>query len=341
LLNKYSLGPINDTHRGKSKWSQAQHSVRSIGDGLEVKASTITGAGRGLFATVAFPSGAAITEFNAAEISRQGAEWLHRNNSPASRYLVTFAAQHTIMLARMDPIDGYGGAQFANHSDDVKQVNAKRTVIRRDIHICVVLVAVRTIQPGDEIFYRYGRSAFGTHHCRPAPPSSLVAMPFIDPLPYLLPPAPSSPSSSFTDDDDIHIRMAVAAAAAPSAVPVPPPPPPTPPPPEPPTFPIENKQKLASHMTRSFIVTAESSRIMRHSHSHPFLSFKPPTRSLIWRSRPFDLSRFDTNRPVGFIASFSFVPPPPISSPILTYVIECPLTPPSPLPYFSAEGDFI
>lgn len=140
------------------KWT----SVSTIGDGVEVKASTIHGAGRGLFATKRFKKGNIITEFDGEIISRD--EALRRRLAREDSHIAGLDFDTQIDGINVQAVDGKGGASFANDPRDTKRVNAKK-VENQVIHGVIrtgeptltraFLEATKQIDEGDEIFVDY------------------------------------------------------------------------------------------------------------------------------------------------------------------------------------------
>jgi hypothetical protein len=94
-----------------------------IGSGVEVKKSTIAGAGRGLFAAVAFNVGEYVTEYDGELISWN--EAVERRAAGRASHIRTLESQHCAIDGReLEPRSGRGGASFINDSKDGR-VNVK------------------------------------------------------------------------------------------------------------------------------------------------------------------------------------------------------------------------
>lgn len=128
----------------------------TVGDGVAVSASTIPGAGLGLFATRAFASGALVTAFDGELLS------------PAelrAAELRTHTVQHDglIVAGLREPVLGRGGGSFAN--DCTGSLVGRRPNAELHLHeldLGRLFLRVRRgqrIEPGDEIFVSYGSGA--------------------------------------------------------------------------------------------------------------------------------------------------------------------------------------
>jgi hypothetical protein len=139
----------------------ARDSAR-IGHGVEVKQSTISGGGMGLFATRHFEKGDAVTEYDGHIIDRKTAEHLasiHRDTHIRS------LSRHSLIDGLKHPIEGRGGGSFANDlkghynvvfcktEDVIPNFNDPRTGPSDLTRI--FLRASRDIQLGEEIFVDY------------------------------------------------------------------------------------------------------------------------------------------------------------------------------------------
>lgn len=121
---------------------------------LEVKPSTIPGAGMGLFTTQPIAKGSRITEYIGKITTWKDAD--HDDGNNAYIYYVN----------RNHVIDGKGSkalAQYANDGSGFKKVkgirnNAEYNVIRKKVYI----LAKRNIEAGEEILVAYGKDYWDT-----------------------------------------------------------------------------------------------------------------------------------------------------------------------------------
>lgn len=132
--------------------------ISYVGKGVEIKSSRIQGAGNGLFAQVAFNRNDYITEYDGYYIDRDVAESLRKECSDYITHFRTLDSRGVISGFR-DPKEavGYGGASFANDSRN-KDINSKFEQVwdkYLSVHR-VFLRATRRIEPGDEIYVKYG-----------------------------------------------------------------------------------------------------------------------------------------------------------------------------------------
>lgn len=123
--------------------------LSTIGDGVEVKKSTIKDAGRGLFALKVFHKGDYITLYDGELITRQEARRRTNLEYMASR-------EGIIIDGQREPRVGRGGGSFANGSVYEKDANAS---IACDL-ARLIIRAKKTIDVGDEIVVCYGRRGF-------------------------------------------------------------------------------------------------------------------------------------------------------------------------------------
>src|SRR5690242_6704023 len=94
-------------------WRTAPLQARTIGQGLEVKPSTLLGAGRGLFTTVVIPKNEFITSFTGRIIGHKEALKLREQHETG--YVIALAPLHSYLDGDREPRKGLGGGQFANH----------------------------------------------------------------------------------------------------------------------------------------------------------------------------------------------------------------------------------
>jgi len=101
--------------------------------------------GLGLFATAKIEKGAFIVEYKGPRISNARAE---RLEACGARYLYELNSRWTV--------DGSGRRNVARYANHSCRPNAESDVIRGK----VILRAIKTIHPGEEITYHYGREYF-------------------------------------------------------------------------------------------------------------------------------------------------------------------------------------
>lgn len=124
-------------------------SLPTIDNGIEVKPSTISGAGNGLFAKRIFRRGEYITLYEG--------ELLTRHAAKLRPVLTHMASREGIVIDGLKlPIRGRGGGSFANGAKHVYETNA---------YICaylgiLVLRARLDIEIDTEIIVCYGRRGF-------------------------------------------------------------------------------------------------------------------------------------------------------------------------------------
>jgi uncharacterized protein len=102
-------------------------------------------AGLGLFATAEIAKGAFIAEYSGPRISTAEA---NRREARGAKYMYELNARWTVDGSRRSNI-----ARYANHSC---RPNAESDVVKGK----VILRAIKTIRPGSEITYDYGREYF-------------------------------------------------------------------------------------------------------------------------------------------------------------------------------------
>ena len=162
--------------------------VAVIGNGVEVKASTIPGALSGLFASRFFAKNEIITEYDGKVITEDEAKDRFREHGPS--HLKTLLSKFAVIDGNISPAFGRGGGSFANDVGfDAKSglytskhpyynvVYVHRTLAavpsrRTGMPVLggVWLKATRDIAPGEEIFVSYGKgfwTAFNSkrHKC--------------------------------------------------------------------------------------------------------------------------------------------------------------------------------
>ena len=163
---RFGADHASDSRIGPSRLIRA-HGVKvlwpgkTIGDGLEVKASRIPGAGHGLFATTDFLRNDVITLYEG--------EWISRKKAGDR------SATHSRSIYRDLVIDGLkvpeigrGGGSFINDPRTTSMYNAVLVSVdhpeikNRKISkaVGVYVRATKWIRPGDEIYVNYGNGGF-------------------------------------------------------------------------------------------------------------------------------------------------------------------------------------
>ena len=169
-------------------------SVRStlarLGSGVDIRPSGIAGAGAGLFATRSFRAGTPITEYDGVRLSYKECR---QRTAAQKTHMRSLQRLHTCIDGlRIDTgatahsLRGRGGASFINDPVDLQASSAQDDGVERDwarinasfvrlqlkaddkptferlpdARIAVVVVAVRAIAPGDEIFASYGEDTW-------------------------------------------------------------------------------------------------------------------------------------------------------------------------------------
>jgi hypothetical protein len=140
-------------------------SCKVIGDGLEVKPSTIPGAGNGLFCTVPFRKNEYVTQYSGLEISgtalesalREERAALKRGRDPHSHTLSINCHKAIVGLSAIPATSGQGGGSYAN---DARERGRNNTEYQRlqlsGATELIVLRATRDITEGEEILVHYG-----------------------------------------------------------------------------------------------------------------------------------------------------------------------------------------
>jgi hypothetical protein len=144
--------------------SEKHLSMATLGRGVELKASGIPGAGRGLFATRPFETGYPVTCYEGEHLSRIEVAAMDIGKQTHVRVV---AAHHTYIDGRLNPVrDGLGGASWANDRSYYKardgtwtkrkgeggMNNTKYDIWNNELRIA----ATRPIAIGDEITTSYG-----------------------------------------------------------------------------------------------------------------------------------------------------------------------------------------
>lgn len=136
--------------------------LASIGDGVDVRASAIPGAGLGLFATRGFARGDFITWMDGEEISR--AEAQARARAGRASHIRSLIFGFSALDGIREPVAGAGGVSFANHPPAGTKPNS--VFVNREDHtgvaVRVYLRALVDVAPGEEILVSYGAAYWAT-----------------------------------------------------------------------------------------------------------------------------------------------------------------------------------
>ena len=150
-----------------------------LGSGIEFRPSGIAESGDGLFATRAFSKGEQITWYDGdlkhvfKVVGKQGLDrkqcrkWTHWRSVPELDFVIRGIKRG------FGAFEGRGGASFANHFPE-QQNCALRNGTKRVAMFCdddfqwwpvrpTILVALRNISDGEELFVDYGTSGTAAH----------------------------------------------------------------------------------------------------------------------------------------------------------------------------------
>ena len=121
---------------------------------LEIKTSTLPGAGKGLFTNVAIPKGTRIVEYKGTVKT-----WDEAKQDPTNGYIYFLKPNHVI--------DGRDHpkslARYANDAAGLVRAKDKGNNARFEPDgLRVFLVATKDIKAGDEIFVSYGKKYWDT-----------------------------------------------------------------------------------------------------------------------------------------------------------------------------------
>jgi uncharacterized protein len=121
---------------------------------LEIKTSTIPGAGKGLFTKVSIPKGTRIVEYKGTVTT-----WDVVKDDPTNAYIYFVKPNHVID-AREHP------KMMARYVNDAKGLVRTKTRTNnaqfKNEGLRVYIIATKDIQPGEEIFVEYGRKYWDT-----------------------------------------------------------------------------------------------------------------------------------------------------------------------------------
>ena len=131
--------------------------VFARGINCEVKASTIEGAGKGLFAVRRIKKGSIIEFFDGRVVANDAVKkWQTDTKSYCTHCMELQHKLWTLDCTATHPsaVREMKGASFAN-SQSQKRSNAQVRKREKELTVVVFLVAKQDIQPGDEIVYNY------------------------------------------------------------------------------------------------------------------------------------------------------------------------------------------
>lgn len=121
---------------------------------LEIKISTIAGAGKGLFTAVFIPKGTRIVEYKGTVTT-----WDEVRHDPTNGYIYFVKAAYVID-ARDHP---KSFARYANDAKGLTRARDKRNNTKFEADgLRVFLVAIKDIGAGEELFVDYGRKYWDT-----------------------------------------------------------------------------------------------------------------------------------------------------------------------------------
>lgn len=150
--------------KNKKKKTQKEEKfdkMATIGNGVEVRTSTIANSGNGLFATRDFEKNEPITRYEGEIISKKDAEKLEKQKK--NSHFISYQAQHSVIVGLNDPTisQGRGGASFANDGkrDERYPYNAVfDSTEQSEVVKVIFLKALVPIKNGQEIFVNYGNT---------------------------------------------------------------------------------------------------------------------------------------------------------------------------------------
>lgn len=171
--------PENQTWAANPRWQALKVHAMTVGHGVSVKPSTIAAAGRGLFAAAVFKPGDFITRYEGKPAEGTGlrtenhgrprVEWkrdadglITKQRAAKERKDDWFASSHYRSLKQgsdmvvdgiTEPVEGRGGGPMIN---DRRLGRAGANAEFVPIGNAVYMVAIKDINPGQEIFADYG-----------------------------------------------------------------------------------------------------------------------------------------------------------------------------------------
>jgi histone H4 len=178
-LIKTTTFPENQTWAANTRWQGLKVHAMTVGHGLTVKPSTIPAAGRGLFADAVFKPGDFITRYEGKPAEGSGSrtqnhgrdrvDWkrdkdglITKQRAAKERANDWFASSHFRSLKQgsdmvvdgiTEPVQGKGGGPMIN---DRRLGRAGANADFVPIGNAVYMVAIKNINPGQEIFADYG-----------------------------------------------------------------------------------------------------------------------------------------------------------------------------------------
>jgi hypothetical protein len=174
---------LTDAERRIRKYAREsfvqKHGLMVVGSGLEVKTSTIVGAGLGLFTKLPIKKGQWITEYSGTVIERDEADRLKSKKKHSHIRVLEY--QGRCMNGFRNPADaiGLGGASFANDArhgpftnnatfknctDNTRRLDGKKKV-RSAMPRCVLIAKV-DIPANSEIFISYGKDFWASYETK-------------------------------------------------------------------------------------------------------------------------------------------------------------------------------
>lgn len=134
-------------------------SSATVGNGLEVKASTLKHAGNGCFTTKTFKKGEYVTEYDGQRIGWEDAKRRRRLGIDAYIRTLYFGWIYIDGLCDPEAVKGKGGGSFVNDGKDCKINNLTWYLDDREGGTPrMLLKASRNIQTGEELFVSYGKT---------------------------------------------------------------------------------------------------------------------------------------------------------------------------------------
>lgn len=121
---------------------------------LNIKASTVAGAGKGLFTNVFIPKGTRIVEYKGTVTT-----WDEVRHDATNAYIY-FVKPNYVIDARDHP---KSLARYANDAKGLTRARGKRNNTKFEADgLRVFLVTIKDIQAGEELFVDYGRKYWDT-----------------------------------------------------------------------------------------------------------------------------------------------------------------------------------
>jgi histone H4 len=139
--------------RGADAWIRDASNAPTVGYGVSIKTSRMTGGGNGLFADRVFAKGDIITRYSGHKISREEAGRLRREDAGNASHMRKTGDQRIIIDGLREPEEGRGGGSFANQAVGGQ---AGQNSKFHNVGGGVVLVATKPIRRGTEVTIFYG-----------------------------------------------------------------------------------------------------------------------------------------------------------------------------------------